>query len=311
MLPWLWIFATGWAASILDCSPSMFLYEQWNRRYPVQNDKTLWIVGASSGIGREVALRRPASRMILSARSKDKLQHVASMIDLKTTNIQINPFDVTSPRQMRRAVRKLPSQVDAVWINAGIGGHLSTVESTNPSRVRHIFETNTLGPILLIQQIRKERPDVRHFIVTSSVAGHLAVPLSSAYAASKHALHGFLKSLAAEEPQLRIDVLCPGTVDTPFHPLARSSPSMKMPAARCAQLVTAAMQRRRPRKGYNEVWIATQPTLTAIYLNQLFPTLTQSLISRYVGPQRVAIWRKGMDVYDPLSWRRTKREKRR
>lgn len=319
MFPWLLVLATGWASSILDCSPSMFFYEQWNRRFyqPSNNDKTLWIIGASTGIGKEVALLRPASKMILSARSKSKLQQVASQCGRRKSNPNenipaIHPFDITSSRQIRRAVRKLPPRVDAVWINSGVGGHLSTVECANPSTIRQMFETNTLGPMLLIQQLRKERPDVRHFIVTSSVAGHLPVPLSSAYAASKHALHGFLKSLAAEQPRLRIDVLCPGTVDTPFHPgtTMQSGRLMKLPATRCAQVVTAAIRRRRPRQGYNEVWIATQPTLSTMYFNQWFPAWTQSLISRYVGPKRVAIWRIGMDVYDPLSWRTATTTKR-
>ena len=322
MGPWFWIVATGWTSSILDCSPCMYFYEQWHRRFHFRrhsnndDDKTLWIIGASSGIGKEVSLLQPTPKMILSARSKSKLQQVAAECRRTKSNSSKNiptilAFDITSSRQIRRAVRNLPTRVDAVWINAGIGGRLATVECTN--NIRQLFETNTLGPIQLIQELRKERPNLRHFIVTSSVAGHLPVPLSSVYAASKHALHGFLKSLAAEEPQLRIDVLCPGTVDTPFHPTTTtqsSKRSMKMSATRCAQLVTAAIHRKRPRQGYNEVWIATQPTLSAMYLHQWFPTFTQALISRYVGPRRVAIWRNGMDVYDPQSWRTTATTKR-
>ncbi len=313
MFPWLWIIAAGWTTSILDCSPSMYFYEKWNRLFATpsrSNNKTLWIIVASSGIGKEVALLQPTSQLILSSRSKRKLQQVAVECSLKKRHPHENmpvliPFDITLPRQVRRAIRQLPARVDSVWINAGVGGHLSTVECLESSYVHQLFETNTLGPIRLIQQLRQERPDIRHFIVTSSVAGHLPVPLSSAYAASKHALHGFLKSLAAEQPQLRMDVLCPGTVDTSFHPQSASTTtrSMKMSATRCAQIVTAAIRRKRPRQGYNEVWIATQPTLNAMYLHQLFPTITQALVSRYVGPKRVSMWKHGMDVYDPLSWK--------
>jgi short-subunit dehydrogenase len=307
MFPWLWVIAAGWTTSILDCSPSLYFYEKWNRQFATPtNNKTLWVIGASSGIGKEVALLQPASQLILSSRSKRKLQQVALECSHKTRSekmLILLPFDITLPRQIRRAIRQLPARVDAVWINAGVGGQLSTVESMDPSYVRQLFETNTLGPMRLIQQLRQERPDIRHFIVTSSVAGHLPVPLSSAYAASKHALHGFLKSLAAEQPQLRVDVLCPGTVDTPFHPRSQSTQSMKMAAPRCAQIVTAAIRRKRPRQGYNEVWIATQPTLSAMYLYQWFPTITQAIISHYVGPKRVFIWKHGLDVYDPMSWK--------
>ncbi|GAX15425.1 dehydrogenase/reductase SDR family member 7 [Fistulifera solaris] len=311
MFPWLWIIAAGWTTSILDCSPSMYFYEKWNRLVTTpsrSNNKTLWIIGASSGIGKEVALLQPTSQLILSSRSKRKLQQVAVEFSRKTRHRSENmpillPFDITLPRQVRRAIRQLPARVDAVWINAGVGGQLSTVEGMNPSYVRQLFETNTLGPMRLIQLLCQERPDIRHFIVTSSVAGHLPVPLSSAYAASKHALHGFLKSLTAEQPQLRVDVLCPGTVDTPFHPRSRATQSMKMSATRCAHIVTAAMRRKRPRQGYNEVWIARQPTLSAMYLYQWFPTITQAIISRYAGPKRVSIWKHGLDVYDPCSWK--------
>jgi len=57
---------------------------------------------------------------------------------------------------------------------------------------------------------------------------------------------------------------------------------------------------------YREYWIAPQPTLAVLYLNLIAPGLVRAVINRVVGPKRVDMWREGLDVYDPGSWRRRK-----
>jgi dehydrogenase/reductase SDR family protein 7 len=148
--------------------------------------------------------------------------------------------------------------------------------------------------------------------------------LSAAYAASKFAIQGYFSSLACERPDLRIDLLCPGPVDTEFHrnnnddnktdgPTAPSK--MKMPVDRCVALMLSAMQRNRQQQSqsllqsllqplqFQEVWIALQPSLAALYIQQWFPGLQRRILG-IVGPKRVQLWREGYDLYDPASWRR-------
>jgi hypothetical protein len=128
-----------------------------------------------------------------------------------------------------------------------------------------------------------------------------------------------------------MDLLCPGPVDTAFHrngldadktnePTAPSK--MKMPVDRCVALMLSAMQRNRPPQNsqsqrtsqsllslllqpllFQEHWIAIQPSLTALYIQQWFPGLQRRILA-IVGPKRVQLWREGYDLYDPASWRR-------
>jgi len=159
-----------------------------------------------------------------------------------------------------------------------------------------------------------------HLVVTSSVAGILPVPLSASYAASKHAVMGYLRSFQAECPdQIRIDIICPGPVNTDFHVNSaaerktkkvcdtagsgtKSTSPLKMPTQRCVDLMMTTMAR--PGRTGREVWIAQQPTLTALYLQQFMPGLLSWTLRRVVGPKRVQLWQEGLDLYDPESWKR-------
>ena len=128
---------------------------------------------------------------------------------------------------------------------------------------------------------------------------------------------------------MTIDVLCPGLVDTSFHThhhyvnsrantappsqggahtFSSSSP-FKMTVQRCVQLMLLVMEQRQGRAagaGLLHVWMAPQPALTAMYLHQYAPRLSQWMLQKFVGPKRVALWRDGLDLYDPASWKKKK-----
>ena len=183
---------------------------------------------------------------------------------------------------------------------------------TLPTTAEAVFRGNALWPMVLLPLLAGNSAGLfrnePHIVATASVASYIPVPLSSTYCAAKHALLGYFRSLQAEEPSFCIQLVSPGPVETDFHQnhkqgrtttSTNNKPSrLKMPVQRCARLLLRAIQHRRS----GEYWIATQPLLTLLYMNNWFPGLVRFLTDR-VGPKRVDLWRRGKDLYDPQSWR--------
>merc|ERR1719343_391947 len=106
------------------------------------------------------------------------------------------------------------NNLDCVVLNAG-RGQLKPADRTSSSTTLELFKINALAPILLTQKLlaagilNKDRGR-QQIVVTSSVGGLLGLPLSSSYAASKHALHGYFNTLRSENPCMDVKLVCPG-----------------------------------------------------------------------------------------------------
>ena len=372
----------------LDADPVLFAWDLWwnrQRRLPKVpwNDHTssdsdsdivpssadverIWIIGASSGIGEELAYQLAAEdslshlHLILSSRSEAKLQLVAqtcrelSAAPHKNTTVTILPLDVCNDDALLQAVLEIskPSlaPLDTVVLNAG-GGHLSPVMETSSETAQAVWRLNAHWPMVLVPLLlrhnllfmednsnnnrHRHRRRLPHLVVTSSVAGVLPVPLSATYAAAKHALQGYFRSLAAELPHLCLHIMMPGPVATNFHrnhvgvhstasAATKNKPDLpathahhsqetkakhrplQMPVQRCARLMRTAM-RCFPEQS-RESWIASQPVLTGLYLQKILPQAwMQRLVHGRIGPRRVALYQAGLDLYDPASWRTSRR----
>lgn len=344
----------GW--SQLDCDPTLYARHRWFGSTAATGAyfrrKVVWIIGASSGIGEELAYQLSSlpgggayECLYLSSRSVDRLNVVAEGCrqrlaqsrtqDSKTLGgldaaVHIVPLDVTDEGSLREAVRAVSARsggLDVVFLNAG-SGHLSPAAETSAETTRRVVEQTALWPMLvtpmLLPHFRcRRRGDggapAPHLVVTSSIAAVLPVPLSSVYAASKHALHGYFGSMQAEgATDLRVDLVCPGPVDTNFHrsergedeavsdregtPVASSKQTLKMPTSRCAELILANAAW--PSEHGRTVFLCPQPTLSILYLYPLIPSFLSQRLLRMVGSKRVAMWRQGLDLYDPASWKR-------
>ena len=295
----------------MDCNASLYMYSALRAPSRPISKQKIWIIGASSGIGRELALRlsQNENHLILSARSQGKLEEVAKECQEATSsaNIKIHVLDVTDTRALLEASREI--DCDICVLNAG-RGHLSLASETTLETITDMLHGNALWQMVLAPTLR-----CRHLIVVSSIAAILPVPLSAAYAASKHALQGYFKSLAVERSDLIIDLVCPGPVDTEFHSNSKKqdasvttrsaqAPSpLKMSAARCAQLTLAAASRSHHSNHGSTVWLCPQPTLTALYLEKLLPAQLFESIMRRVAAKRIDMYKRGVDLYDPKSWK--------
>jgi short-subunit dehydrogenase len=184
-------------------------------------EKTVWITGASSGLGEALAQRFAAagSRLILSARREDELKRVAALCG-PAPSVSILPLDMSKPDRMGEAAYHALSicgHIDVMVHNAAVGQRAFASETAYEVD-DHLMRTNYLGPVALTKALLPSMRQRRQgqFIVITSVLGKIGLPGRSGYCASKHALHGFFDTLRAEVSNDGVGVLLvlPGWVRT-------------------------------------------------------------------------------------------------
>eukprot|EP00566_Odontella_aurita_P009926 CAMPEP_0113594444 /NCGR_PEP_ID=MMETSP0015_2-20120614/39089_1 /TAXON_ID=2838 /ORGANISM="Odontella" /LENGTH=430 /DNA_ID=CAMNT_0000501459 /DNA_START=24 /DNA_END=1316 /DNA_ORIENTATION=+ /assembly_acc=CAM_ASM_000160 len=279
---------------------------------------------------------RAASKASISSGATVSNERSDGSISLEEceSGVFVLPLDVTAQDStLTSAVDSAISAhsgIDILVLNAG-RGQLLPSHATPSSIDRELMEINYHSPIRLAQFVMSrdgwtERRS-GHIVVTSSVAGKMAVPLCASYAAAKHAVMGYFNTLRAECAGwgLRVDLACPGPVDTDFggssltdsvsitkecNGAARlekeeTSPASKMSAPRCASLIVSSIVA--PRGLMTETWISRQPALGFTYLSQNLQSLSTWLLNR-IGPVRIKAWEMGLPLYDASSWAAAARE---
>lgn len=187
-------------------------------------DKHAVITGASSGIGKALALRlaREGATVALVARREDELRRIAADIEKGGGRALVLPCDVGDRDQSlacaERAVREL-GHVDILVNNAGYGHHRRFLE-WDLEDMERVMRVNYLGSLYWTKALLPQMVERRSgwIVFMASVAGKLGVPEESAYAASKFAMVGLAEALSMEVDDAGVHVLtvCPGTIDTPF-----------------------------------------------------------------------------------------------
>lgn len=253
------------------------------------NGKLIWITGASSGIGESMAiqLNNMGAKVIASARREEKLFKLKKAC-IFPDNLHIVPLDITDQNSIDKAVKevKIFNSLDLVIHNAGIAQKGLVIE--NEMEVdRRIMETNYFGTVALTKAILPIFLKQGHgwFSIVSSFAGVLGIPGRSAYAASKHALHGFFESLRAETMNCNLDVsfIIPGFINTNItvkgltgngqqYGKLEKSHRLGMSAEQCANDIIDGLKKKQKRilVGKNEVLL--------LYINRLSPALSKYII---------------------------------
>ena len=183
-----------------------------------QNNSPVWfITGCSTGFGRELAKLIVARGWPVVATARNK----AEVEDLATSDkVLALELDVTDGKEIDAAVKAAEEKFGAIDVlvnNAGYG-YLTTVEEGEEKQIRAMFDANVFGLFALTRAVlpgmRKRRKG--HIINITSVGGHVGNPGSGYYAATKHAVEGWSKSLAAETAPLGIKVtaVAPGPFRT-------------------------------------------------------------------------------------------------
>ena len=182
-------------------------------------EKTIWITGASSGIGRALAIQLAReNKLILSSRNLDELEVTKSRC--ASSKVHLEPLDLADFDSHHLIVARIIKNHGAIdhLIHCGGISQRSLVKDTLLSVDEKLIRINYLGTVSLTKDILphflKEKRG--HFTVITSLTGVFASPYRSGYAASKHALHGFFDSLRAEleDQGILVTLAAPGFVKT-------------------------------------------------------------------------------------------------
>ncbi|XOV79799.1 MAG: SDR family oxidoreductase [Aestuariibacter sp.] len=254
--------------------------------------KTIWITGASSGIGAGLAsaLASQGARLVLSARSEDKLRLLKESLR-KSDSHYIAPLDLANHDSIRSACDDILGQgieIDMLINNGGVSQR-GLVRDIALSVHRNVMEVNYFGTIALTQMLLPNLLKNHGKVVNiASVAGKVGGQSMSGYAGSKHALIGFMDCLRAEEEQNGLTVLnvCPGFVQTNISRNALTADGSRfgemaesiangISVEQCTSAIIKAIK-----KEQREIIIGTGLSGWAPFIKRFFPNLLMTLAAR-------------------------------
>ncbi len=256
--------------------------------------KTIWITGASSGIGEALALAFAAqgARLVLSARNESELTRVASAcMATGAAGAEVYPLDLGDTAALTAIAEKVQQEVGSIDILVNNGGvsQRSLALDTQIEVDERLMRVNYLGTVALTKAVLPGMltRNSGHIVTVTSLTGKFGSPLRSSYAASKHALHGFFDSLRAElaHTPIKVTLICPGFVRTHISInalTADGSPQGTMDEATQNGLApeTLAQQIMQAiRSGKEELWTGGREVI-GVYVKRFFPRLFSKLIAR-------------------------------
>jgi NADP-dependent 3-hydroxy acid dehydrogenase YdfG len=227
------------------------------------DDPVFLITGASSGIGAATARHAADAgyRVVLAARSTDKLQRIAEELggSERALAVTCDVTDFGQQEAMVRAALDAFGRIDVAFANAGFGGPRGFLNGT-PELWRDMVLTNVLGCAYTIRvTIPPLKESVGHLLLTSSVAGRRALP-GSLYSATKHAVTAMAEAARQDlnDTGIRVTSIEPGMTDTPFFD---NRPSNALEPDDIARAIMFAVQQP-PHVDVNEILIrpVSQPT---------------------------------------------------
>ena len=258
---------------------------------------SVWITGASSGIGEACAYRYAAqgARLILTSSSAERLEKVAEKCRAAgATQVVVLPYDFSSNDDIEALVQSAwdaTEGIDIVMLNAGISQR-TNVEDTSMEMVRKIMEVNYFAPVAIAKEILPKmlKRGGGKIAVTTSIAGRFGFPLRCGYSSSKFALYGFFETLQAEyyDAGIRVTIVCPGRVQTNIsryaldkggkpHGVMDPGQAGGMTAEAAARIITRAIAKEK-----KEVLVGRKELLM-VYIKRFFPGLC-AMLARKIKP---------------------------
>jgi short-subunit dehydrogenase len=188
------------------------------------SQKVVFITGASSGIGRSLAIElgRRGAALGLLARRAETLREIVSEVEAAGGRALALPVDVKDANAVRGAaeqVREKFGRVDVLVANAGIGV-TADARDLRPAEVADVIGVNVLGAVNSVAAVLPEMAEQKsgQLVVISSLAAYRGLPKSAAYCASKAAVSAFFESLRVDLRGSGVDVtiIHPGFIKTPL-----------------------------------------------------------------------------------------------
>jgi NAD(P)-dependent dehydrogenase (short-subunit alcohol dehydrogenase family) len=195
------------------------------------------LMGASSGIGRETALRfaRNGARVVVSARGEEGLDSLVEEIRREGGEAIAVPADTSEFEQVKAVADRAVEEYGRLdtWVHLAAVGLFATFEQTTPEEFERVIAVNLMGQVYgamaALPHIKREgRGTLIHI---SSMGAKRSIPLQSAYCASKHGIDGFLEALRVELKHegwpISVTQVMPATINTPFFDKARTKLGVK------------------------------------------------------------------------------------
>ena len=181
------------------------------------NGKTVLVTGASSGIGRAIAIvcSQQGAKMVITGRNVERLNETLSL--LTSDGHMAIVADITNETDLNQLVERVP-KLDGFVSNAGIAQPL-LLQFTEKENVDSVLNTNAISVIHLTRLLlqNKKLNKGASLVFTSSINGNICAYIgSSIYAASKAMLTGFMKASALElaPKSIRVNCVQPGMIET-------------------------------------------------------------------------------------------------
>jgi NAD(P)-dependent dehydrogenase (short-subunit alcohol dehydrogenase family) len=239
------------------------------------------IVGASSGIGRDTALKfaQRGAQVVVAARSQPGLESLVSEIRQQGGKAIAVVADVADYQQVQAIADKTIAEYGRLdtWVHAAATGVLATFEQITPEEFQRVVDVNLMGQVYgamaALPYLKQEGRGA--LIHISSMEGRRGLPLQSAYSAAKHGVEGFLDSLRVELQHDKIPVsvtsILPAVINTPYYNKVRTKLGVKptgIPPYYDPGLVSDAI-----------LYVAEHPTRILDVMQRLSPELVDAILA--------------------------------
>jgi short-subunit dehydrogenase len=266
-------------------------------KFDDMKDKVVLITGASSGIGRAMAIdfARRGARLAIMARNKEALKATAIACRAYSVEVIFMAGDVSREADCEAFVKMAVGHfgcIDVLINNAGISMR-ALFDALDLDVLRRVMDINFWGTVYCTKYALPFLLNTRGTVVgISSIAGYKGLPARTGYSASKFAMQGFLESLRIENLRRGLHVLiaCPGFTSSNIRNTALAadgtmqgeSPrdeAKMMSAEKVAEHVLNAIEKRR-----NTIVLTQEGKLT-VWLNKFFPSLVDKLVFNHMAKE--------------------------
>jgi NAD(P)-dependent dehydrogenase (short-subunit alcohol dehydrogenase family) len=182
-------------------------------------DKVVVVIGGNSGIGRAAAQAFAAegAKLVITGRDAKTLAATAQEIGADVLAVRADVGDVDSNDEVLRQVRARHGRIDALFVNAGVGG-FAPVPQVTPELWDQVHDVNLRGCFFAAQKMLTLMGKGGSIVFTGSIGSQLAAPANAVYAASKAGLRAVTRIFAVElvAQGIRVNMVSPGPTETPI-----------------------------------------------------------------------------------------------
>ena len=176
------------------------------------------ITAATSGMALATAklFVEEGAYVFITGRRKEKLDEAARLIGKNVTGVQGDAANLADLDRLYETVKREKGKIDILFASAG-QGEFATLEQVTEEHFDKTFDLNVRGTLFTVQKALPLFKDNGSIILNGSIAGIKGLPAFGVYSASKAALRSFARTWLVElkERKIRVNVLSPGTIDTP------------------------------------------------------------------------------------------------